>query len=142
MKTIFLAADHAGYALKEKLRAALIRSGVRVTDLSPKFKEGDDYPAIGNLLAKKVARAKGRGVLVCGSGEGVAIAANRVPGARAVVGHSVAQVKKAREHNDMNILCLSGWKTGLWTAMKLTKAFTSSAFSGAARHKRRIKQLG
>ncbi|MCI0479516.1 RpiB/LacA/LacB family sugar-phosphate isomerase [Candidatus Uhrbacteria bacterium] len=141
--TIHLGADHAGFALKEKVKADLMRRGFDVRDATPRFKDGDDYPLVGTKVAKAVATdPKARGILVCGSGVGVAIAANRVKGARAVDGHSPAEVKLAREHNDANVLTLSGWSLKPATAAKLVDAFLSTPFSTAVRHRRRVKQLG
>lgn len=141
MKAIILGADHAGFALKEKIKDKLTRSGWTVRDMTPDFHSGDDYPAIGRMVANKVRGLSTRGIVVCGSGEGVAIAANRVAGARAVVGHSVNQIKKSREHNDMNMLALSGWETSLPEAMRLIRAMTDTPFSKETRHRRRVKDL-
>ncbi|MEN9558762.1 MAG: hypothetical protein RL141_1131 [Candidatus Parcubacteria bacterium] len=143
MKILYLAADHAGWELKEALKPALQKAGVTVRDLSPTFVAGDDYPAIGAELAKKVARSKiSKGLLVCGSGVGMAIAANRVKGARAVEGMTPRQVALAREHNDVNILTVSGWNQSAQEARALIKTFLDTKASAAARHKRRVKQLG
>ena len=154
---ITIAADHAGYKLKQKLAAELVKKGYDVHDLSPHFKDGDDYPGVADALARLVARRTSQssqapatrdagrgtmGILICGSGIGVCIAANRHKGIRAGAGHDVAEVKLAREHNDINVLCLSGWKTKPADAMKLVEAFLKTKASNAARHKRRIKQLG
>jgi ribose 5-phosphate isomerase B len=143
MPTIFLGADHAGFKLKEKLKPFLQKTNFAVKDLTPKFTEGDDYPRIGESVAKKTARdKKSFGVLVCGSGVGVAIAANRVKGCRAVEGFTASQVKLAREHNDANVLTLGGWHANQWKMKKLIRVFLSTKASTAERHKRRIKQLG
>jgi ribose 5-phosphate isomerase B len=142
MPTLYLGADHAGFKLKEKLKPFLLKMGFAVKDLTPKFVPGDDYPRIGEAMAKRTARdKKSFGVLVCGSGVGVAIAANRIKGSRAVEGYSVPQVKLAREHNDVNVLTLGGWNTNQWKARKLIRAFLSTKASTAKRHKRRVKQL-
>ena len=155
---ITIAADHAGYKLKQILAAELVKKGYEVHDLTPHFKDGDDYPGVANSLARSLQSEVGSrksarpgtkdvgrgtmGVLICGSGIGVCIAANRHKGIRAGAGHDVAEVKLAREHNDINVLCLSGWKTKPADAMKLIEAFLKTKASNAARHKRRIKQLG
>ncbi|OGL73469.1 hypothetical protein A3E39_02820 [Candidatus Uhrbacteria bacterium RIFCSPHIGHO2_12_FULL_60_25] len=142
MKTLYLGADHAGWKLKEKLKPHLTRLGHSVKDLTPMFMPGDDYPWIGTAVAKKAVKDHTRGILVCGSGVGVAIAANRVKGARAVEGHTTSQVKHAREHNDVNVLTLGGWTTSVAAAMKLIKTFLATKTFMAARHRRRVKQLG
>ncbi|MBU1349121.1 RpiB/LacA/LacB family sugar-phosphate isomerase [Patescibacteria group bacterium] len=143
MQTIVMGADHAGFALKEAVKVHLIRRGAEVRDLSPRFTASDDYPAIGRKVATAVAKDRNaRGILVCGSGVGVAIAANRVRGARAVDGHTPTKTKLAREHNDVNILTLSGWSMKPAAAAKLVDVFLSTPASTAARHRRRVKQLG
>lgn len=139
---IYLGADHAGFELKEQIKHALLNSRYNVTDLSPKFLKDDDYP----LPAKKVALAvsedkNARGILICGSGIGVTIASNRVKGVRAFSAHNEAEIKLAREHNDANVIALSGWNTNLKTALKLLKHFFHTPASKASRHQRRIKQL-
>lgn len=140
--TLFLGADHAGFALKEKLVPLLRKQGYDVRDLTPVFEEGDDYPPIGKAVARRVAGSHAKGVLICGSGVGVAIAANRIKGARAVEAHSGQQIKKAREHNDVNVLTLSGWNNTAAKAMKFIRTFAQTPFSTAARHRRRVKELG
>jgi ribose 5-phosphate isomerase B len=140
---LFLGADHAGFALKEKLKAALLDLGYEIYDLSPRFKEGDDYP----LPAKKVSAAvsktrESRGILVCGSGIGVSIAANRMKGIRAFDAHDVKETRLAREHNDANVIALSGWRMSKQDALRLVQTFLKTSFSKAERHHRRVKQLG
>ncbi len=140
--TIYLAADHAGFALKDRLKAQLTRLENKVVDLTPIFKNGDDYPGVAKKLIDKISKS-GRGILFCGSGVGVCIAANRVKGIRAAVGHSTEEVKLARQHDDINVLCLSGWNHADETkAMKMIAAFLKTRSSTAARHIRRVKQLG
>lgn len=140
---LFLGADHAGFKLKEAIKQGLAKKGVDVVDLSPVFKDSDDYPAIGKKVATHVAKNKdARGLIVCGTGVGVAIAANRIKGVRAVDGHSVDEVKRTRNDEDVNVLTLSGWNMKPTMAMTLINAFLSTPFSSAERHRRRVKQLG
>lgn len=140
---IFIGADHAGFALKERLKAWLVGRGRNVEDLSPAFEHGDDYPAHGFRVARRVARTKGaRGVLVCGSGVGVAIAANRVKGVRAFDAFDARTTKLAREHNDANVIALSGWHLAFADAKRLVGLFLKTNASAAARHRRRVRQLG
>ncbi len=140
---IYLGTDHAGFRLKEKVEAWLLDQGYCVEDLSPKYVAGDDYPKIGFKVAKAVARNKNAlGVLLCGSSIGVAIAANRIKGARAAPVHSPGEAKLAREHNDANIITLAGWKMGASKATQLLRVFLKTPFSRATRHHRRVKQLG
>lgn len=141
--TLFLAADHNGHAIKEALEKTLAKHKVAVHDLSPQFKKGDDYPAIGKRLATTVAKTAGaRGVLFCGSGVGMAIAANRVKGARAVEGLTKKQVALARKDNDVNILTLGAWDLSQKEALALINTFLTTKASTAERHKRRVMQLG
>ncbi|MFA4955226.1 MAG: RpiB/LacA/LacB family sugar-phosphate isomerase [Patescibacteria group bacterium] len=143
--TIFIGADHAGYKLKEALKRALLKipDGPQIYDLSPRYRKGDDYPKVAAQVARLVVAApEARGVLVCGSGIGMAIAANRQKGVRAFDAFDAKTVKLAREHNDANVLTLSGWRQNVATAQKLVETFLKTNASGAERHKRRIKQLG
>ena len=140
--TIYLGADHNGFRLKESLEKWLLARGYCVEDLSTKKAAGDDYPKIGFTVAKAVVKNPGsRGVLICGSGIGVAIAANRVKGIRAAAAHTPAEVKKARADEDLNILTLSGWTMSEKKAVTLLRPFLTAPCSRAARHKRRVKQL-
>jgi RpiB/LacA/LacB family sugar-phosphate isomerase len=142
MKTIIIGTDHAGFKLKEQLVVELKRLKFKVIDVSPRFIKGDDYPPVGMKVARRVVKAKGRGILICGSGVGMAIAANRIKGARAVVGHSATEIERARTHDDVNILALSGWKTTLAMALGMVKTFMKTNASVRPRHRRRVKQLG
>lgn len=140
--TIFLGADHAGFTLKEKIKPLLEKRNATIVDLSLVFHEGDDYPAIAQRVAKHVAKTKdARGVLVCGSGVGVTIAANRVKKIRAFDAFDEKTVKLAREHNDANVIALSGWNLTVAQAKKLLDTFFKTRFSNAARHARRVTQL-
>jgi ribose 5-phosphate isomerase B len=139
---LIIGADHAGFALKEKLAHALCKKKITVEDSTPAFVEGDDYPEIGKRVARYVARRTGTmGILICGSGVGMVIAANRIKGARAMLGRDVSEVKRARMDDDVNIICLSGWSTDLRQALKLVDAFVKTNASKAPRHVRRVKQL-
>ncbi len=146
---LIMAADHAGYKLKQKLAAELVKKGFEVMDVTPHFEEGDDYPLVAKSLVKQMVApttpnpsSGRRGILICGSGVGVCIAANRFAGIRAAHSQDVKEIKQAREHNDINVLCLSGRKTKPAEALKLVEAFVKTIASPAARHKRRVKQLG
>lgn len=139
---LFLGADHAGYALKETLKTELLRRGHDPADLSPTLVKGDDYP----LAAKKVAMAVAHdpnaiGLLVCGTGHGMDIAANRLAGVRAIVARTTQDAKLAREHNHANVLVLGGWETKPALAKKIVETFLKTRPSKAARHVRRVKQL-
>jgi ribose 5-phosphate isomerase B len=113
-----------------------------VQDLSPRYDKNDDYPMHGFAVAQAIAAdPQTRGILVCGSGEGISMAANRIPGARALVGEQEASIKRARNDEDANILALSGWDLSLPRAMKLIRVFLQTPASKAARHRRRIEEL-
>ncbi|MBD3251466.1 RpiB/LacA/LacB family sugar-phosphate isomerase [Candidatus Uhrbacteria bacterium] len=142
MKPILLGADHAGFKLKERIKEELERRKIPFQDLSPTFKEGDDYPRIGMRIARKLKQLGGHAVLVCGSGVGMAIAANRIKGVRAVLGHNAKEVERARIDDDVNLLALSGWKTSMPMAMGMITKLLKTKASSAARHRRRVKQLG
>lgn len=141
--TVYIGADHAGFRLKEQVKAKLLDDGYEVYDLSRNFKEGDDYPLPAHAVAMHVAKDKGsRGVLVCGSGVGVSIAANRVKHVRAFDAFDEKTAKLAREHNDANVIALSGWHLNFPKTKKILNVFFKTKFSSAERHHRRVKQLG
>lgn len=141
--TIYLGADHAGFLLKERIKEALATRSLDIRDLSPRLHEGDDYPVPAARVARAVRKQKdSRGILVCGSGVGVSIAANRIKGVRAFDAHTVAETELAREHNDVNVIALSGWTLGKKTALDLIDAFLKTPSSKAERHRRRVRQLG
>lgn len=139
---VVLAADHAGYQLKEQLSAWLAKSGYAVHDCTPSFKEDDDYPRHAAAASRAVENIPGaRVVLVCGSGAGIAMAANRFPWMRVVQATDPAVVKMARSDEDANGLALSSARLNLAAATKLVKAFLESKPSAASRHRRRQKLL-
>ncbi len=140
--TIFLGADHAGFKLKEKLKPYLLQHATRVVDLTPSLHPADDYPLIGRRVAQAVAKTNtARGVLICGSGVGVTIAANRVHGARAFVAHDAPTTRLARRDDDVNLVAFSGWLETAAEAKRYLDIFFKTKFSTAARHRRRVKQL-
>jgi ribose 5-phosphate isomerase B len=142
MKVVYIGADHAGFKLKQELKRFVAQQGYKVMDvgafeLDPK----DDYPKYAYNAAKEVSKGKGLGILVCGSAEGICIAANKVKGIRAVPVWTLRNARLSREHNDANILCLSGWELSLQSAKKIVKVWLETEFSGAERHKRRIEEI-
>ncbi len=143
---IFLAADHAGFKLKESIKKELEKK-YDIIDVTPKYQPGDDYPLIAKKLISELRRGTRdvgqatKAVFVCGSGVGAAIASNRYKGIRAAQGYDKKEVKLARQDTDINILTLSGWNTKLKDALALIDVFLKTPASKAARHKRRIKQL-
>lgn len=128
--------------LKEKIKEWLLHRGYKVHDVGARFlSPGDDYPVFAEKLGKGVARKKGKGILFCGSAEGVCIAANKVKGVRAVASFDRRVSKLSREHNDANVLCLSGWWLKEKEARKVVNVFLKTKFSKETRHLRRIKQI-
>ena len=140
---IFIGADHAGFKLKEHLKKFLKSEGHQINDrgnliLEPK----DDYPDFAAKVSREVVKFKeSKGILVCGSAEGICIAANKIKGIRAVAVWSLKNAKLSREHNDANVLCLSGWEISSKKAEQITLSWLSTKFSGEERHKRRIKKI-
>lgn len=138
---LFLAADHAGYELKEFIRHKLATRNVAFEDFGTFSEEPVDYPGYAHKLAKAVVKHKGRGILFCGSGEGMAIAANRHKGIRASVAWSKEIASETREDNDANVLSLPARFVDQNLAWEIVSTFLSTTFSHEDRHKRRIGQI-
>ena len=140
MKKIFIASDHAGYNLKEKVISKFLKVR-KITDLGPNSKNSVDYPDFAKKLSKKVASNKGSfGILICGSGMGMAIAANKTKKARAALCYSVKNTKLSRLHNNANIITLGERLINKNKAINLIKIFLSTKFEGG-RHLRRVKKI-
>jgi len=141
-ETIALAADHGGFELKALLIEHLRASGFDVVDLGTYSLDAVDYPDMAEIIvgALRAGRAR-RGVLLCGTGIGASIAANRNPDIRAALCHDVTTARLARRHNDANVLVLGGRTTGVETAKECLDAFLATAFEGG-RHARRVGKLG
>jgi ribose 5-phosphate isomerase B len=138
---IALAADHAGYALKDELARWLREQGHEITDLGTNSPESVDYPEYGRKLAREVASgAAERGIAVCGSGVGISIAVNREPRCRCARVDDPLSAQLAREHNDANVLALGGRLIGADMAKACIDAFLGTDFAGG-RHQRRVDQL-
>lgn len=138
---IALAADHAGFALKDALGDWLREAGHAIVDLGTNGPESVDYPRFGSLLADTVAAGKAeRGIAVCGSGIGISIAVNRNPACRCALVNEPLSAALAREHNDANVLALGARLTGIDLAKACVTAFLSTAFAGG-RHQARIDLL-
>ncbi|OGP70452.1 MAG: ribose-5-phosphate isomerase [Deltaproteobacteria bacterium RBG_13_58_19] len=138
-----IAADHGGFDLKERLAAALREAGYQVEDFgADKLDPDDDYPDYVVPLARAVAQKEvERGLAVCGSGVGAAIAANKVSGVRAALITEAYSAHQGVEHDDLNLICLGGWVTGYALAWDLVKAFLDARFSGGERHQRRLDKV-
>ena len=137
-----LGADHGGYELKESLKQHLQQRGLSVTDFGAKSKDpGDDYPDFAQPAAQAVAAGRAEfGLLICTSGIGMTIAANKVPGVRAALVADAATAALVRQHNNVNVLCLAGKTTAAETGRKILDAFLNAKFEGG-RHERRVDKL-
>jgi len=140
---ILIGADHAGFPLKQQLVEQLQASGHQVEDLgAAEFDANDDYPDFALAVAHGVADGQGeRGIIVCGSGVGATIAANKVKGARASVCHDTYSAYQGVEHDAMNILCLGARVIGQTLAEKVVEAFLDATFSPEERHSRRLGKI-
>lgn len=141
MKSIAVASDHAGFALKEKLKPYLIKKGFKVKDLGAYSKERVDYPLFAFELARAVSRRTySRGVLICKSGIGNSIVANRFPDVRASLCYNIRAAKMTREHNDSNVLVLGSAFVNEDKAKRILNVWLDTKFLGG-RHRRRLKQI-
>jgi ribose 5-phosphate isomerase B len=140
--TVALAADHGGFALKEELKSELANLGVDCIDLGTDSETSVDYPDFGRAVADAIIEGRAeRGVIICGTGMGISIAANRVGGIRAAVCHDVTTARLAREHNDANVLALGARIIGREVAIDCLNTFLSTTFDGGERHVRRVAKL-
>lgn len=141
-ETIVIASDHAGYELKAALVPLLRERGLEVLDLGPEDRQPVDYPDMAKVLAQAVGRGEaGRGILICGSGIGISIAANRHSWIRAALCHDGLSARLARQHNDANVLVLGGRLIGVEVAKDCVDQFLSTPFEGG-RHSARVAKLG
>jgi RpiB/LacA/LacB family sugar-phosphate isomerase len=140
---IGIGADHGGFQMKEQLVKRLAEQGHEVIDFgNMAFEPDDDYPDFAIPLARAVANGfVERGVLLCGSGVGASVAANKVTGVRAALCHDDYSARQGVEDDDLNILCLGGQTTGIAVAWECTRNFLSARFSEAARHRRRLEKV-
>jgi len=140
-RTIALASDHAGFRVKEEAKEILAGLGVRVLDFGTETDSAVDYPDYGKLAVAAVLRGEaGQGVLVCGSGVGMSIVANRYPGIRAALAMEVHTAEMSRLHNDANVLVLPGWKLHRKEVEEILKVWLSTDFEGG-RHQRRLRKI-
>ncbi|MGC8915741.1 MAG: ribose 5-phosphate isomerase B [Thermoanaerobaculum sp.] len=138
---VYVAADHAGFALKTALVEHLLAQGHEVEDLGTHSPESVDYPDFAHLLAEKMRLTPdARGILVCATGIGMSMAANRHPGVRAALAHDAYTAEMARRHNNANVLCLGGRVTGEGVARQMVDIFLATPFDGG-RHARRVTKL-
>jgi ribose 5-phosphate isomerase B len=141
IKTIAIANDHAGFALKEKLKPYLLRAGLKVQDLGSFSKARCDYPRYAYILAKGVSSGEFKmGILICKSGIGNSIVANRFAGVRAALCYNVRAARLSREHNDSNVLVLGSAFVDGGLAKRIVKAWLNTKFM-SGRHKRRLNLI-
>ncbi|OGW84666.1 MAG: hypothetical protein A3C35_04285 [Omnitrophica bacterium RIFCSPHIGHO2_02_FULL_46_11] len=139
---IYIGADHRGYAIKEQLKEYLTGRGYQLTDVGTDSEESVDYPLIAKKVAEEVrADPNNRGVLLCGSGVGVCIVANKFKGIRAGEVWNASLAQKARTDDNINVLCLSADTVSLEDAKKIAQTFLDTSFAGEERYKRRLKQI-
>jgi ribose 5-phosphate isomerase B len=138
---VALGSDHAGVALRATLRGALEAAGHPTLDLGTDGAESVDYPDFGDAVARAVLEGRARfGVLVCGTGIGISIAANRHPGIRCALVHDTTGARLSREHNDANVMAVGARTTGPEVALDALRAFLATPFAGG-RHERRVRKL-
>ena len=138
---IAIGSDHGGYELKEYLKPFLIEQGHQLDDVGCYSRESVDYPEQARAVTALVKEGKAdRGILICGTGIGMSIAANRVPGIRAALCHELFTAKMSRHHNDANVLCMGGRVTGPGLALEMVKLWLTTPFDGG-RHERRLCQI-
>ena len=141
-KTFYLGSDHAGYKLKEKIKDFLDELGYKYVHLGNlKLEPDDDYTDFAYKVAKNVAKTNGRGILICDSGVGVCIVANKIKGIRAVVGYNPRIAKMSRVHNNTNVLCLGQDYISLAKTKKIVQTWIETDFSAEKRHQRRLEKI-
>lgn len=140
---LYIAADHAGYPLKEELKEFLAGLGYKVADLGNEHLDpSDDYPDFAALLAQRVTETENAGgILICGTGQGMCLVVNKTPGVRAALIYDEFTALSAAEHLNANVICLGGRTTDPETAKKLVKIWLDTEFSGEERHVRRLRMI-
>ncbi|NJD55503.1 MAG: ribose 5-phosphate isomerase B [Nitrospirae bacterium] len=139
---IVIGSDHGGFRLKEEIKAFLKKEGHSVTDAGSYDDRPSDYPDFARAIAEKIMTGKAaRGVLVCGSGVGACIAANKFPGIRASVCHDTFSAHQGVEDDSMNVICMGARIIGPRLAEEVVAAFVAARFSNAARHRRRLGKI-
>src|SRR2546430_11244544 len=141
MTVVAVGADHAGFLLKQHLKEWLVAEGHRVVDAGTNSSDSVDYPDYAAAVARAVSAGEAeRGLLVCGTGIGMVIAANKVPGIRAGVCGDVETARLSRQHNDLNVLALAGRTTSLGHAIAIVRTWFETPFQGG-RHQRRLTKV-
>lgn len=137
---IAIGSDHAGVQLKKEIMAVLAEQGYSPIDCGAYTEEAVDYPDIAETVASQVLERNILGILVCGTGIGISIAANKIPGIRAALCHDLFAARLAREHNDANILAMGSRLIGCGLAEEIVKTFINTNFA-AGRHQRRVEKI-
>jgi ribose 5-phosphate isomerase B len=140
---VIIGSDHGGFALKQELTETLRLAGHDVADAGAhRYDQADDYPDFSLAVARAVARGDAeRGIILCGSGVGASVAANKVKGIRAGLCHDTYSARQGVEHDDMNVLCLGARIVGVALAADLVAAFMGARFTGEERHLRRLNKV-
>lgn len=140
---IIIGADHAGFALKEEIKAIFTEQGYTFTDLgNTVYDAKDDYPDFAGAVAKAISEGKAeKGIIVCGSGIGACIAANKFKGVRACVCHDTYSARQGVTHDAMNVLCLGGRIIGIELVKEVVKGYLEAKFSEEDRHVRRLEKV-
>jgi len=141
MKKIFIGSDHGGFKLKEKIKEYLKELNHEYEDLGTNNTQSSDYPDFAYKVAKKVAETNSRGILICGTGIGMSISANKVKGIRAALAYDETTARMSREHNNSNILCLGERTTKEALAKKIVKVWLNTKFSKEERHHKRVSKI-
>ncbi len=138
---IGLACDHGGFELKEELKAFLRSLSIEPIDMGPSSEDPVDYPDFGARVAEKVSQGElEKGILICGTGIGMSVVANKFPGVRAALANDLYSARCSREHNDSNILIIGGRIVGKGLAKEIVKIWLETSFSGG-RHKARLEKI-
>jgi ribose 5-phosphate isomerase B len=138
---VAIASDHGGFELKEEIKKYLEGREIEVLDLGTNSKESVDYPAFGKACGEAVANGEAdRGIVCCGTGIGISIAANKVKGVRCALCNDITMARLTRQHNDSNVLALGGRTTGMQTALDIVETWIDTEFEGR-RHQRRVDML-
>ena len=141
MKKIFISSDHAGYKLKEAIKLHLTKKKLSFQDMGPYNDNRVDYPAFAHKVARRVKLKKNNfGILVCGSGTGMAISANKIKGIRAAVCYNATSTRLSRQHNNANIIALGARLTKKSLSLQLVELFLKTKFEGG-RHSKRVKKI-
>lgn len=139
---VVLGSDHAGFNLKKELHPLVQEHADQLIDVGTDSSSSVDYPDFAEALAEKIRSGEAdRGILICGSGIGASVAANKIPGIRAGLCHDTYTARQAVEHDDINVLVLGARVIGIEVAREVTRAFLAAEYSGSERHERRLRKV-